>query len=97
PAPCYRRESGKAGHYMVMGPTGRNGAVAPLTRAAAMPPSPPLQLEPGVEPVAQAVAEQVEGEHGQADRDAGEQDHPRRLAIEVGGIAAQHQAPGRGR
>src|SRR5262245_23525826 len=54
-------------------------------------------LEAWIEIVAQAVAEQVEGEHREADGGAREQDHPRRLAIEVGGVAREHQAPGRGR
>src|SRR5437660_1323400 len=48
-------------------------------------------LEARVEIVAQGIAEQVEGEHGQADRGAGEQDHPRCLAIEVRRIAGEHQ------
>src|SRR5690242_18736984 len=44
-----------------------------------------LYLEPRVEIVAQAVAEQVEGEHREADGEPREQDHPGRLAVEVGG------------
>src|SRR6185295_15279438 len=43
----------------------------------------PSGLEARIEIVAQRVAEQVEGEHREADRGAREQDHPRRLAIEV--------------
>src|SRR5262249_33625862 len=46
-----------------------------------------LGLELRVEPVAQRVAEQVEGEHGQADRDSREQDHPGRLLEQVVGHA----------
>src|SRR5262249_31432426 len=54
-------------------------------------------LEARIEKVAQAVAEQVEREHREADGGAGEQDHPGRLAIEVGGVAGEHQSPGRRR
>src|SRR6476659_4194935 len=54
-------------------------------------------LEPRIEIVAQAVAEQGEGKNRQADRSAREHDHPGRLAIEVGGIAGEHQAPRRRR
>jgi hypothetical protein len=52
-----------------------------------------LQLEPGtaasafhlrIEPITQAVAEHVEGEHGERDGEAREDDHPRRIAIEIG-------------
>src|SRR2546423_14702075 len=51
-------------------------------------------LEARIKIVAQRVAEQIEGEHRKADGRAREQDHPRRLAIEVGRIPGQHQAPG---
>src|SRR5262249_5905974 len=54
-------------------------------------------LEPRIEEVAQAVTEQVEGKHRQTNGHAREQDHPGRLAIEVRGIAGEHQAPGGGR
>src|SRR5690242_17621267 len=55
----------------------------------------PLRLELGVEPVAQRIAEQVEGEDGERDGEAREEDHPRRLAVEIRGVARQHEAPGR--
>ncbi len=51
----------------------------------------------GVEPVAEAVAEEVEGEHGERDGEAGEQDHPGRRLVEIRARARQHQAPGRRR
>ncbi len=49
----------------------------------------------GVEDVAQAVAQQVEGEDGDHDRDAGEDRDPRR-GFEIGAAFVEHVAPGRG-
>ena len=46
-----------------------------------------------IEPVAQAVAEQVEGEHGERDGDAGEHDHPRRGLVEVGATCPTASGP----
>src|ERR1700736_3867755 len=47
-----------------------------------------------VEGVAQRVAEQAEAEHGERDRDAGEDRDPRRGRGVFLGAALQHQAPG---
>src|SRR5262245_60517457 len=65
--------------------------------ARAAPAAAPLYLEARIEIVPQTVAEQIEGEHGEADRDTREEDHPGRLPVEVGGIAREHQPPGGGR
>src|SRR5205085_3382553 len=45
--------------------------------------------------VTERVAEQVEREHGQADREAGEDREPRRLLHERAARAAQHESPRR--
>src|SRR5215472_14822758 len=49
-----------------------------------------------VERVAQRVAEEIEGEHGEADGEAGKDGHPRRRLREVHRRAAEHEAPRRG-
>ncbi len=51
----------------------------------------------GVEEVPQAVAEQVEGEHGQADGDAPGRGSAKGLTVKVRRVARQHQTPGGGR
>src|SRR2546428_6954251 len=56
-----------------------------------------LGPQPGVERVAQRIAEQIEGEDGEADREPGEDRHPRRRLGELDGGAAEHQAPRRRR
>src|SRR5439155_12979804 len=56
-----------------------------------------LHLEAWIEVVTQAAAEQIEGEYCNADGNAREQNHTRRLTVKVSGIARQHQAPGRSR
>ena len=53
-------------------------------------------LQPGVVPVAQPVAEQVEPEHGQGDRDAGVDREARRGEQQLLALL-QHPAPRRGR
>ena len=45
-----------------------------------------LHLEAWIEVVTQAVAEQIEGEYCNADGNAREQNHPRRLTVKVSGI-----------
>src|SRR5678815_1799495 len=51
--------------------------------------------ELGVPGVAQRIAEEVESEHGEADREAREHREPGRLFHERAPRAAQHQAPRR--
>src|ERR1700682_4707915 len=48
-----------------------------------------------IERIPQRIAEEVEGEDGQADRDAWEDAHPRRGLGNLDGRAPQHQSPGR--
>src|SRR5438128_1435916 len=48
---------------------------------------------PGIEDVAQGVTEQVCAEHGEADRNAGEDHKPRRGADIFGGGFREHAAP----
>src|SRR5687768_12495752 len=50
-----------------------------------------------IEPVPQRIPEKIEREHPQADRDAGVDDHPRRLLVEIGSGPGQHQSPRRRR
>src|SRR5437763_16886404 len=56
-----------------------------------------LRPQPRIERVAERIAEQIEGEHGEADRHARENGHPGRRLGELDGRAAQHEAPGRRR
>src|SRR5262249_18446417 len=51
--------------------------------------------QPGVENVAQCIAEQVEGEHGDRDRRAGEDGEGRRPLEPPPTADGQHPAPGR--
>src|SRR5262245_19820206 len=50
-----------------------------------------------VESVPKRIAEEIEGEHGQADGQAGEQPHPRCLLGKFDGRSPQHQTPCRRR
>ena len=56
-----------------------------------------LGAQARVERVAQRVAEEVESEYAEADREAREDRHPGRGFGELHRGAAQHQSPGRGR
>src|SRR2546430_2478969 len=73
-------------------------AEAPRGGWGAGPPrlAPPLALgaEAGIEDVPQSVSQQVEAEHQQHHRGAGEDRHPRR-ELHVLATGAQHCAPGR--
>src|SRR2546422_11350985 len=60
------------------------------------PSDPPSQLHVGVEPVAQRVAHQVDGQGGHEDREAGEGGDPPRVE-HVDASLAEHVAPGRRR
>ena len=52
-----------------------------------------MGAEPGIEDVAQPVAEEVEAQHDDHDREAGEDRQPR-ADVDIGSRGAQHAAPG---
>src|SRR5207245_9871406 len=58
-------------------------------------PSPPLSRapEPGIQDVAEGVAEQVRAEHGEADRDPGEEHQVGRLLRVLRGRDGEHAPP----
>src|SRR5439155_9153524 len=60
-------------------------------------PSPPLSRapEPGIQDVAEGVAEQVRAEHGEADRDPGEEHQVGRLLRVLRGRDGEHAPPRR--
>src|SRR5215831_18899626 len=72
-------------------------------RWACRPASPPSWLAPEgastlelrVEPVAQTVAEEIEGKDRERDGNAGKHDHPGGGLVEVGACAREHQPPSR--
>src|SRR5256885_13448301 len=51
--------------------------------------------EPGIQDVAEGVAEQVRAEHGEADRDPGEEHQVRCLLCVLGGRDGEHAPPRR--
>src|SRR5688572_2154479 len=69
---------------------GRSSAGGPAARGSS------ANAEAGIERIAQRVADQVEGEDGEADGQSGEDGQPRRALGELEAAAAQHQPP-RGR
>src|SRR5262249_10095399 len=91
--PCRWRRCGQTREFLpeFPGTCQANGDLAgPLTTRL-------LRAQAWIERVTQRVAEEVEGEHGQADGETREDRHPGRLLGELHGGATKHEAPRRRR